>query len=212
MHKQKRLHAGNFFFSWGMSRILNCFQDKMPPQEQIQLEKHSIYCRQQEITLMISWRQLFFRTNHRYLIYHYSHLPIALIIIHTNRNIAVSWSVFLLENLSFETRNFDFLRAGPVYREVEDPRTYILLFLLDHVEMIGEVALQGSGSPPGIVNLSAGVAFLHVDVSKCVPNITRLAGPGSSSSYNCKLCELLDRHSALTVNNSSWNASKSCVA
>ena len=87
--------------------------------------------------------------------------------------------------------------------------TYILLFLLDHVEMIGEVALQGSGSPPGIVNLSAGVAFLHVDVPRCVPNPPSRAGV----EFKLQLQTLrTSRHSALTVNNSSWNASKSCVA
>ena len=37
--------------------------------------------------------------------------------------------------------------------------------------MIGEVALIGwLPGLPGIVNLSARVAFLHVNVSRCVPN------------------------------------------
>ena len=37
--------------------------------------------------------------------------------------------------------------------------------------MIGEVALlRWLLGTPGMVNLSAGLAFLHVDVSMCVPN------------------------------------------
>ena len=94
--------ARRFYSSMGNpldGKGLNFTQDKMQPREQIQLQKHFIYC-----------RQLFFRTNQRYLhlSHHYSHPPFARITIHTNRYIAVSWSVFLHENLSLKTRNFKF--------------------------------------------------------------------------------------------------------
>ena len=56
LHKENRFQAGTFFFYRGVSRTLNCIQDKMPPPEQIQLQKNFIYL-----------RQLFFRTNQRYL-------------------------------------------------------------------------------------------------------------------------------------------------
>ena len=85
--------------------------------------------------------------------------------------------------MNLQTRTSDFRNAkfrlckGLFTERWRTPGHIFSIFLFDHLEMIGEVALIGwLPGLPGIVNLSAGVAFLHVDVSRCVPNPPSRAG------------------------------------